>query len=301
MRIDLQTTIITLAIASAGTGAYLASPALRAHVSQQAESWLGWTEAARRADPAGFTTHVEQRLRADLEELTATRHELALDVAALVEQEKEQRDLLGSAEKLAEEFRVAYRAASGSIGFPASIRNADYTESEVVQQVSLLLAEADGYRTSLERMSAVREQAEERLEELTVRINSTEAQLASLGVQRGLLRAHVLTDQGTELLAQVNELLDQNNATIRGNPVRSVRELLAAADPAQPRHANLESAREFLAGRAQGGKPEVSQVDRKPDFTAAYGTRENSAEPALGKPTLRFTPDLEVNPIFQQK
>lgn len=47
-------------------GAYRLSPAMRTAVATQSGEWLGWTEDARRADPAGFTKYdVNERVLRD--------------------------------------------------------------------------------------------------------------------------------------------------------------------------------------------------------------------------------------------
>ena len=306
MRKELHAVMLGLLVIGMGVGAYSASPALRARVSRESRSLLGWTDAARQADPEGFTTYVERRLDEDLGKLNATRRELAMEVGTLAKKAKEQRELLAHAETFAAEFRGIYQdASSRGVGesqtFPVSVRNAEYAEQEVVRQVSLLLAEAEGYRQSLGKLEEVRGQAEQRLEELTVRISTTESQLAATATQRGLLRARVLTNKGEMLVAQVDELLDENSVVIHGNPVRSVRELLASSQSASQRSPSLEVARQYLTSKveiavseiahAEESNAKISGTDKKPQFEAAL------FEEPVG---ISVKPNEEATPIFQQ-
>ena len=45
-------------------------------------------------------------------------------------------------------------------------------------------------------------------------------QLAATATQRGLLRSRVLTDEGEQLVAQVDALLNTNSVVMHRNPVR---------------------------------------------------------------------------------
>ena len=293
MKRVIQFVMLTVVMVSVGAGAYVASPALRAKVARESQSLLGWTEAARQADPVGFTEFVEHQLRNDLNELKLTRRDLAMEAGTLAKKEKEQRDLLVHAEQFAAEYRAAYQQATEADAFPVSIRHADYSADEVVSQVSLLLAEADGYRQTLGRLSNIRQQAEQQLEQLAVRINTTETQLATTATQRGLLRARVLSDEGERLVAQVDLLLNNNSVVIHSNPVRSVRELLASNSTANQQRPSLEVARQFLM--TQGNpeetvEAEIERPQKKPqdDITAAEPT------------SILLKPNLDSTPIFQQ-
>jgi hypothetical protein len=246
MKISLISAVAVLALMAGGV-MYAVGPGFRTSVNQQVQHWVGWTEAARQADPVGFTSYVEARLRKDLRSLQTAERDLSREVDTLARETRKQRALAEHAQRLCEEFRQAYQHAQINGGFPLTVRNAGYTREQVESQVSLLLAEAAGYRAALEQLAKIQQQAEERLETLVVRINNTETQLAMLPMQRNLLRAQVLSDAGQHLVAQVEQLLEGNRQIIQGNPVRSVADLIAVpAEPAKTR-SNLQAARDFLA------------------------------------------------------
>jgi phage shock protein A len=151
-----------------------------------------------------------------------------------------------------------YQTAQADGRFPVEVRGAAYTESQVRSQVSMLLAEAEGYEASLADLESVRATAEAKIEELAVRINRTEAQLASLATKRELLRARQLTAAGEQLLAQVDELMTGNRQTIDANPVATVRELLARTPAKQEGRATDRKVEEFLT--AKPAKPEAVET-----------------------------------------
>jgi len=269
--------------------AVVASPALRAHVYQQWAGLCGWTEKARQADPVGFASYAERRLKHDLQVMEKTRRELAAEVGQLSREIREQQALGDQARQLAEEFRTEYQLASTNGGFPIEVRAAAYTEGQAKSQVSMLLAEADGYKQSLDQLTKVRKEAESKIEELVVRINGTETQLAALSTKRELLRARQLTAEGEQLLAQMDELMTGNTQVIQGNPVRTVRELLDAPVAKPHKTASLQRVEEFLAAKPMIG------TDESPEVTAPVSVEQ---EPVKRKK--RTSRNKDSKPIFQQ-
>lgn len=238
------------------------SPALRAAFSTQTQEWLGWTEDARRADPDGFGRYVERKLKTEVEGLQKCRFELVGNADGLAGKVREQQALRDRARTMAEEFRGAFQQARQDGKFPITVRNAAYTEDQAVSQVSLLLAEADGFDRTLRRLENIQVEANKRLEEIVVRLNATQSHLAAIGTQRELLRSRQMTTEGEELIAELDQLFDVNERLLANNPVRSVVELLEderrGDDPAL---ANHESARRFLEETpVRVGKPPVSDA-----------------------------------------
>ena len=278
-----------LVIVGLAAAAIAASPALRARVSQQWAALCGWTKEAREADPVGFASHAERRLKRDLQTMEKTRRELAAEVGQLSQKEREQRALGDQARQLAEAFRTQYQLASTGGGFPIEVRGAAYSEGQAKSQVSMLLAEAEGYDQSLGQLTKVRKEAESKIEELVVRINATGTQLAALSTKRELLRARQLTAEGEQLLAQVDELMTGNTQVIEGNPVRTVRELLDAPVAKPQNTASQQRVEQFLAA-----KP-VIEADDTP-----VSTQQATVERRPAKVKKRPKRNTASKPIFQQ-
>ena len=228
--------------------AFAFSPAIRAKLTGQWDRMAGWSKAAREADPVGFVKYAEAKLKKDLEKMETLRRGLAAEVGTITKKTRQQSALAEQAQMLAEEFRGAYQQAKAGGGFPIEVRGEAYTEPQVRSQVSLLLAESEGYADSLGEMVDVRGEAQERMEELTVRIGKTESQLAGLAAKRELLRARKLTLEGEELLAQVDELMVANRQAVAGNPIRTATELVAAGRKSSKTRASEQKVEAFLAG-----------------------------------------------------
>jgi len=240
--------VAAVSVLLVGAGVCYFCPGLWVQINQATSEMTGWSEEARQADPVGFVEYASGKLRQDLESLEQSRRGLAAEIGQFSDKLRQQQALRDQARRLAEEFRTQYQSASASEGFPIVVRNAAYTEEQVKAQVSMLLAEAEGYETALSRLNEVKKEAESQLEALTVRINTTEAQLAAMSTQRELLRAKVLSDEGQKLLTQVDALLADNQRLIEGNPVRNVRDLLAASsEESSGRRKSAEAVEAFLA------------------------------------------------------
>lgn len=287
-----------------GVAAWAFSPSLRTQVAAVWDSQAGWTEAARRADPAGFVRHAESKLQQDLATMEQTRRELAAEVGRLAKTAREQSALAEQARVLADQFRVEYQAAKDEGAFPIEVRGAAYTEPQVRAQVSLLLAEAEGYESSLTEIESVQTAAEDKIEELAVRINRSETQLAALATKRELLRARQLTTAGEELLAQVDELMTGNRQAIDANPVATVRELLARGSGKPSGRATDSKVAEFLAAKARQPDTAETSVTVTPEFSeptdASPAPRQSQVEV---KDKGRAGKDKKSNrakPIFQQ-
>lgn len=254
----LAVAVISLA---ALTGAYRLSPAVRTAMATQGREWLGWTDEARRGDPVGFTSHVERKLQSEVAMLRTCRFELVGNTDQLSGKIREQEAFRDQARKLADEFRSAFQTARQGGSFPFVVRNAAYTEEQSVTQVSLLLAQAEGFDKSVKRLQQIQDQSNKRLQEIVVRQNATEAQLAAIGAQRELLRARELTTVGEALIAQVDELFDINQRVLTENPVRTIAELLSAETQSVPHSlAHQDAARRFLDEvPVRVGKPTVEE------------------------------------------
>ncbi len=240
MRLGLAAVVLAACVSGV---AYRNAPGFRDAVDREIARWGEWTDEARGRDPVGFVGHAKGQLQRDVGQMAQTRGDLVAVLDKLDGKIREQQALLAYAEQFADEFRTAAQDAA----YPVTVRGAAYTEDALVRQVSLLLAEAEGYKAGIDRLEAIRQQARAKYEELTVRLNRTESQLAALPAQRELLRVRKLSEDGEQLVAQVDELMQGNRRAIVADAVRSVQELLAGG-PAQPEpRPTLAAAREFLA------------------------------------------------------
>jgi hypothetical protein len=249
-------------VAAGALGLSKFAPGLWTHVDRKLAQVAGWTEDARQNDPEGFLNHVEQKLRGDREAMEQSRRELAAETGRLAEVLREQEALQADAQRLAQEFRDQYQEAAAEDGFPIEVRGAAYTEAQAKAQVSLLLAQAQGFAENLAKLRKAKDDAESQIQTYVVKLEATEAQLAMLPAQRELLRARRLSSAGEQLLAQLDELFDENARVIQGNPVRSVQELLAASPDGGKKPASEEAVAAFLA--EQRPTPPVATVPASP-------------------------------------
>jgi len=243
-------------------------------------------------------------MKQDLTVMQKTRRELAAEVGSLARKTREQTAMAAQARTLADEFRIQYLSAQVSDSFPIEIRSQAYTEAQVRSQVSLLLAEAEGYEESLTDIESVQVEAEKRMEDLAVRINKTESQMVALSTKRELLRARKLTSEGAALLAQVDELMTGNTQAIAGNPVRTVREL-AAAEQAKPTgRATNRKVEDFLAAKPTSPhRPVALLLDDEAEVVPTSFSEEQGqdADTLLGKqkPARKQKPERQ-KPIYRQ-
>lgn len=279
------------------------SPAVRAKINSSWANWLGWSEEARRADPAGFAQFASGKLKQDLEVMERTRRELAAEIGHLAGKLRNQEAFRDQARQLGDEFRAKYQQAVATGGFPIQVRNAAYTQAQARFQVSMILAEITGHEAATGRLEKVKKQAEAQLEALTTRVNGCESQLAALAVQQEMLRAQQLTAEGEKLLAQVDELLDANSRALADNPVRTVRELLGSADDGKGRQASDAAVEAFLAVTPKA-ELQVVRVDKPVIEQAAAAQKANTGRAMKvekAKPATFQTPAARPSQSVQQQ
>ena len=113
------------------------APGVWTQLDRQLSQVAGWTEEARKNNPDGFVSHLEQKLRGDREVMEKSRRELAAEASRLAEVLHKQDALRADAQRLAEEFRDKYQEAVDRDRFPIEVRGAAYAEAQAKSQVSL--------------------------------------------------------------------------------------------------------------------------------------------------------------------
>lgn len=299
MKISWGHLMVAVVFMATLTGAYRLSPGVRAAISTHGSEWFGWTEEARRIDSVSFVEHVKRKLEAEVGTLRKSRLELVGNADQLSGKIREQEALRDHARKFAEEFRTAFQTARSNQSFPITVRNAAYTEEQSLAQVSLLLAQADGYEQSLQRLQRIMDESNKRVQEIVVRQNATESNLAAIGTQLELLRTRQLTSVSDELIAQVDELFDVNQRVLTDNPVRTVTELLTANTLATPQPlAQHEAAQRFLAEvPVRVGKPAVEAAPTSEPAPLVSKIETETAPPAKSKVEAQVVVDIEFDDL----
>ncbi len=170
--------------------------------------------------PVAYVRYVESRLAQDLETMNKARFRLGTEVERLSAQNSKLSAKVQRARSLANDFRVAYQELEQSGQDAAVVHDCAYTKAQMFSQVSLLLAEAEGYRQSQEELAATLARGEQQMEQYAVQIGKTESQLAILATKRELIRLQDLTVEGQELLAEVDQLMIENAQAVACSPVR---------------------------------------------------------------------------------
>ncbi len=175
-----------------------------------------------RKDPDGFFAMVRSEGQADLSAMNAARNGLRGRLAELDMAEEEQQAKLSYARNAAERFRTAWQAGV----FPVEVEGRAYTRNDLEGQVSSLLAQIEGYSEGVEKIGKAREEAESRIEQLTVQIVRTETDLSLLDVRREVFKANEADGSASEIMATVDSLFRRNAEVISSSPIRSVDELM---------------------------------------------------------------------------
>ncbi|MEM9802125.1 MAG: hypothetical protein AAGA20_17505 [Planctomycetota bacterium] len=240
--------IVIALIAAGGYLAWQNLPGLRNTVTQAANQYGGWTEEARRNDPVGFMQHAQDELRSDIKGFEEARDELATNKTNAEANLERFRNEETAASEAANALRELYKSANESNSWPIEWMGQSYSREKLVEQVDQLLADKSNATERQADYQKVLDKVEATRTELRARINDSETALDRLAAQEAMIKVDKLTAEADELLAQVNELVEEN-AKVAADPVRTVDELVAeAAKQAEAKAASeaVSAAQDFL-------------------------------------------------------
>jgi hypothetical protein len=215
-----------------GAGAYFLFPGFRTKVNDTVSGLTTWNAEARRKDPVGFIDYAMKALGANVDKFEAVRSDLRVATAKLEKLRGENQAKQAFADKQLEEFKKAYKGAKDGNAWPVTVAGRPYKEGELKSQVSVLLTERGGFEAVLKQVDASLVNAERKGNELLNRINESKAKLSILGAQRELVKVNQLTAESEKLLAEVQDVLLQNEALAEKPAVRTVEELMRDAGEA---------------------------------------------------------------------
>jgi len=243
----LRTTVAILIIVVLALLIWRFFPGLRHRAVETYKKHGGWTEAARKADPAGYLEYAEKKLTGDLESLAGSQTKLAeASVRITAEQEKTQQ-LLASANELAGAFKTAYTQAEANQTWPVEVSGAKYDKPQLMEQVRLILMQRDNYEQIVREMDKASVAIKKKGEQLVTQITATKATLSILPAKREIARVDKLTEGIESLLGDVDDLLGENEKALGESPIRTVEELMQAKQkPSSPSSDINAKAKAFL-------------------------------------------------------
>jgi DNA repair exonuclease SbcCD ATPase subunit len=226
---------IVVALVVIGGVAYFVSPSFRAKASKLYSEHVGWDDEARRSDPVGFIEHSIKTLEANIGKFDGARTDLMQAKAKLDGMKQTNQEKLAFADKNLAEFKAAYKTAVGGKGWPVSLAGASYSEDDLKRQVETILSQKAGYEGIVAQADEALKTAENRQRDLVNRINESKANLEKLRTQKELVKISKLTAETEKMMAEVNQVLLENDAAAKKEAVRTVEDLMkdAAAAPAR--------------------------------------------------------------------
>jgi hypothetical protein len=215
-----------------GVGAYFVFPGFRSKVDATYDKHFGWTPEARRKDPVGFIEYSIGKLGDNVTKFESARGDLRVAQTNLEGMKRTNEEKVAFAEKQLQEFKGAYQAAKGGKGWPAAVAGRSYSEAELKSQVTLLLSQKSGYEKVLKQVEGGIATADKRSLQLVNRINESKMKLGLLEAQKALVSVNKLTADTEKLMADVNEVIVENEAMAEKSAVRTVEELMRESEDA---------------------------------------------------------------------
>jgi len=229
---------LVLAVVVLGVVAYFAFPGFKAEVNKRIDKVGGWTDEARRQNPVGFIEFSERKLKENIDLFETQRANLVTARSKLEDIKRENQQKQAFAEKQAEEFKLAFKKTSAAGSWPVQVAGKPYSEADLKSQVGLLLKEMTGFESIVKQVDAALAKSEGKHADLVNRINESKGKVALLGAQKAIVNINKLTADTEKLMADVQDVLVQNEALASGTTVRTVDELMKEAMQATPSQAS---------------------------------------------------------------
>lgn len=220
---------LAVAIVVIGGAAYFMFPGLRAKADAYMDKNAGWNEAARKNDPVGFIEHSIKKLDENIGKFDTVKSDLAIAKNKLEEMRRTNQEKQAFAESNLTSFKTAFQESKNGKGWPIPMAGKSYTEPEFKSQVELLLAQKNGYETTLIQINEALKLAEAKHFDLITRINESKSKLEILKTQKELVKINQLNAATEKMMAEVNDVLVRNEAAQSGQVVRTVEELIKDA------------------------------------------------------------------------
>lgn len=224
----LVTLIVVLLLA--GLGLYFFSPWFKTKVDDTISGMREWDAEARRKNPVGFIDYASKRLEDTVGKFEDTRTQLSAAQKRLSKVKDQNEASKAFAEKTLADFKAAYKeATTGGKGWPIKVVDRDYKEGELKTQVGLTLKERDNFAKMAKAAEGAVAKAQRSHDDIVLRISESKTQISMLRTQREILVASKFSAEADKLLAQVQEVLDENDAASERSSVRTVEEMMRDA------------------------------------------------------------------------
>lgn len=215
-------------------------PGLVTKAKSAAESYVGWTDEARKDDPVGYIEYAEEQLQANLEAFKSARGKFRESKAQANAELKKFTTLHLAAIELSEQARDRFQAAekaTDGTGYPVLLQGEEYGRDDLIAQVKKILTQRDTYSGAVDKFQGIIANVEKEDDQLDERIFQIETKLQELEINKKVVEIQKVTAEVDELFAKVDALLGENQETLEqiDGPVRSVEELLRdAAEESAP-------------------------------------------------------------------
>jgi phage shock protein A len=226
---------IVAALIVIGVVAWVVSPSFRAKAGKAWTDHAGWTDEARREDPVGFIDYSIKQLDDSIGKFDSAKVDLAQAKGKLEGMKQTNAEKLAFAEKQLGEFKAAYKTAEGGKGWPVEIAGRSYSQDQLKSQVELFLSQKASYEGIIAETEDGLKVAEAKHRELVNRINESKHNLERLRTQRELVKINKLTAETEKMMAEVNQVLIENDQVNAPESVRTVEDMMkdAASAPAK--------------------------------------------------------------------
>ena len=218
---------------------YQKSPGLQSKANEIKNNWTEWSQEDIKANPVKFLEAREDNLRKVLGELEVNRGKIDSEVAKLRTARDEHQKKVDIADRLAGEFKAAYKAAQEGDSWPVTVKGKDYTRDELIKQVEGLMVDKGTHESIVADRAAQIERISGSEEKIKAQIAKVESSLQGIVANREKIKADMAIAASEKWLKEIDEQINAANVTVTegSDPVRDLEEIAAYEEAEQQKEA----------------------------------------------------------------
>ncbi len=208
---------------------YQKSPGLQSKANEIKTNWTKWSQEDIQKNPVKFLEAREENLRAVLKELNDNKGKIDKEVAKLQLAHDEHQAKVDTANRLAEEFKVAYKAAQENDSWPVSLAGAEYTRDQLITQVETLMVDKGTHETIVSDRAEQIKRISGSEEKIKAQIAKVESSLQGIVANREKVKADLAIAKSEQWLKEMEEQINANDVTVveGTDPVRDLEDIAA--------------------------------------------------------------------------
>ncbi len=219
--------VIVALLAVGGILAWNNIPALRTAFSKAKDSATSWSVEDRKEDPIGYVKYARGKLESNIAKYEAVLGEVNGMKKANADKAAEFANKEKAATDFTNDAKERFATANANNEWPITWMENTYTKDQFITQVNTWLAEKSNASKQIASYQANVDSITAKSTEIRNTIQDLKGKVDDLNAKEANLKVASLTEADTQLLADVDALLNNTTEKLAGDPIRGLDEAMA--------------------------------------------------------------------------